>query len=87
MTRTQLLIGLARYLKVSDETLVDLMQEALDSDPLTVQPNSHRAVAVLIDNLFSGDDDYDEFRHELDHDLGHCSDADEDCVWRVDDED
>lgn len=30
---------------------------------------------------FSGDDDFDEMKHEVEHMLDMCHDTDEDCAW------
>jgi hypothetical protein len=60
--------------------LDDIMYDVLDGAILTPL---HR----LIRDSFSGDDDFDDLRHEIAHDLGDCSDDDDKCPWRYGDDD
>jgi hypothetical protein len=62
--------------------LWDLMENILVSGPVDYSD----PLAALIRDSFHGDDDYDDLRHEIEHELGDCSDDDDNCPWN-DDED
>lgn len=83
VTRAQALVDLARARGVADDDLADRMMDVLEGD--AVDPSDD--VARFIRDQFHGDDDFDDFHHEVDHLLGHCTDDDPDCPNRWADDD
>lgn len=73
-TRAARVVRLMGDMNLAD--LWDLCEIALVSGTL---PDTELAAAIR--DSFSSDDDYDDFRHEIEHELGDCADDNDDCMW------
>lgn len=62
--------------------LWELFETALVGGDLDCDPE----LAEVI-RSFSSDDDYDDFRHEIEHELGDCNDMRTSCMWYDGDDD
>lgn len=81
-TDAQAIVRLADARHLSDRDFDNLLESILVGAPIDFSDE----LAARIRDSFSGDDSYDELRHEIDHVTGACDDRDEDCIW-ADDED
>ena len=79
-TRAMGIIIAAHAAGMTDDQLVTRLQEFLDVDMIGDD------VDKTIRSVFSGDDDYDDMIHEVDHALARCSDDDDDCPWNDEDD-
>lgn len=69
-------VTLAEMTGMDPRTLPDIFYATQTGDDSTV-------VHQLIRKLYSGDDDFDEFLHEVDHVTGACT-GDDECMWADD---
>lgn len=77
--RTIAILGTGRDMGLSDVEIMDRVGLALDVAPAD-------NLDSMIRMCFTGEDDYDELKHELLHALGECVEDDPaDCPW-LDDE-
>lgn len=81
-TPAQEIVRLADERKLSEAALDNLFEALLVGDPIDLSD----PLAALINDSFSGDDSYDELRHEVDHVTGACDDLDPDCIWYDEDD-
>lgn len=70
MTRAKKIVTLAGEMGIDSTEIWTMMQETLDGNLST---DFH----VAIRDRFSGDDDFDDFQHAVDHELGLCDDGDD----------
>jgi hypothetical protein len=91
--RAAVVINVARRLGLTDEDILTVADDAIDSDdsvwpsPADRLPAARHITRIVVNSAYRGDDDYDDLRHELRHTLGECTDSDPDCFWRDDDDD
>jgi len=79
-TRATEIVTAARAMGRTDQDIITTLQNILDL-PITDE------LGALMRDRFSGDDDYDELVHEIDHELGNCTDENPECMWRYGDDD
>lgn len=61
----------------SQGKMLDLWKIATEAQDGNESTSLHRAIRTR----FSGDDDFDDMMHEIDHVTGRCTDDDEECMW------
>ena len=83
--RAELIVSVARFMGVSDTDIINAHVDVMDTfdDDIKAAGNP---LCVAIRAAYSGDDDYDELGHELDHVLGLCN-RDDDAMCVMLDED
>lgn len=72
-TRANTIIAIAE----SQGQMFDLWKIATEAQDGNKSTSLHRAIR----ERFTGDDDFDDLLHEIDHATGKCSDDDEECMW------
>lgn len=75
--RATRIVDMARAAGVADN-LTEIMYQVEEGDATSTDMH------VLIRGSFSGDDDFDDLMHEIDHVYGDCADGDDDCAWNED---
>jgi hypothetical protein len=93
-TRAQIIIDVANAtnafcsccLVVELHEILDEVQGTDRQDLFLIDDDHVRVVALAMRDAFAGDDDCDDLRHELMHELDECNDHDLNCPWHDEDD-
>jgi hypothetical protein len=83
--RAELIAAVASFMGVSATDVINAHADVMDTDDADIKAGGN-ALCIAIRAAYSGDDDYDELGHELEHVLNLCDRTEDDMCVMLDDE-